>query len=215
MSRAFPSAADRAAIAESVRQAESRTSSEIVVWVQRSCDDYPHAQWKAAALGAVLAVFGAIALRRALDLWRVFEFEWALAAGAGAALGFLVVGLSPALRRWFATPEVMAKRARAAAAEAFLELELWRTRERTGILLFLALAERQAVVLADSGIASRVPAGTWDDLIAELVRALHARESATPVCAAVRRCGELLEKAGFARRADDVNEIANDVRVEE
>jgi putative membrane protein len=215
MPRKFPSAADREAIAESVRAAESRTSSEIVVWVQRSCDDYPHAQWKAAALGAVLAVFGAVGLRRALDLWRPLEFEWALAAGAGAALGFLLVGLSPGLRRWFATPEVMVKRARAAAAEAFLELELWKTRERAGILLFLALAERQAVVLADSGIAQRVPEGAWDDLIAELVRALHARESAAPVCAAVRRCGELLERAGFLRRDDDVNEISDDVRVEE
>jgi putative membrane protein len=215
MEASFPTSKDRERIAEAVREAEASTSGEIAVWLARRCDDYPHAAWKSAALGAVVAVFGAVLLRRLSHWWSPVDFEWALAAGLGAAGGYMVVSWSSTVRRWFATPEVMARRARAAAAEAFLELELWKTRERTGILLFLSLAERQAVVLGDSGIAARVPVGAWDDLVAELVRALHARESAEPICVAVRRCGELLRRAGFERRSDDSNEIADAVRVDE
>ncbi|HXX48791.1 MAG TPA: TPM domain-containing protein, partial [Myxococcota bacterium] len=98
------------------------------------------------------------------------------------------------------------ERVRRAAALAFHHGGLHATRERTGILLFVSLLERQVVVLADEGIHSRVADGTWDDVVARVLEGIRSGRADDGLVEAIRLCGEHLA-AHFPRRADDVNEL--------
>jgi putative membrane protein len=205
--------AEREEIARAVREAEARTAGEIVVSVVPRCDAYANALWKGATLGALAAAVAAAVVRALTDLWIGWLPAWlALPAAGGAAAGYLLA-LAPAVRRWLVTAEVLDERAQEEAAVEFLRAEVFRTRDRTGILLFLALFERRVVVLGDAGINARVAAGEWESIVADVVAGIRAGRPAAAVVEAVRRCGELLERRGVARAADDRDELPDAPRL--
>lgn len=206
--------ADREAIAAAVSEAEKRTSGEIVVSVTPACDEYAHAHWKGAALGSLLAVLAAAALHDLGGYWGGPLGLWmALPAAGGAALGYLLVRL-PSVRRFLATPELMERRTQARASQAFLEAEVFRTRERTGILLFVALFERRVVVLGDSGIRAKVAQQEWEGIVAGVVRGMREGRPAGALLEGIRLVGELLERHGVQRRPDDRDELPDGLRLE-
>jgi putative membrane protein len=209
------SAADREAIRAAVAEAERRTAGEIVPYVVPESDAYPNASWRGAALGALAAPLLAWAVHRLAGLWGGQHFVWmVLPAAAGAALGYLLAA-TPAVKRLLAGAATIDLRVRRRAAVAFLEQELFRTRGRTGILIFLSLFEHRVVVLGDSGINRLVEPGEWDGIVRTIVAGIRAGRPGDAVAAAVRECGALLERCGVARSADDVDELENRLRQEE
>src|SRR5215212_463190 len=54
------------------------------------------------------------------------------------------------------------------AERTFERLGMTKTKERNGVLLFIASEEQQFVILGDQGIDARVPAGFWDDIAEKL-----------------------------------------------
>src|SRR5262245_55265785 len=134
--------ADLEAIQAAVREAEERTAGEIVPYVVERSDEYPTAAWKGAALGALLGPVLALAAFRWSSLWGLPLVYWiALPAPLGGALGYLLASFLEPLQRWLVGEEILESRARRRAAVAFVEQEVFRTRDRTGILLFLSLFE--------------------------------------------------------------------------
>ena len=61
------------------------------------------------------------------------------------------------------------RRAHDNALKQFLARNVHITTARTGVLIFVSLAERYAEVVADSGINAKVPQETWNDIVADLV----------------------------------------------
>jgi putative membrane protein len=104
------------------------------------------------------------------------------------------------------------KRAQAheAASREFLRRGLTRTREKTGVLIYLALAEHHAEVLADAGIADRVDSGIWTGLIANLTDAIRDDRMMEGLEEAIRRMGAILAEHA-PPRLDDVDELPNKV----
>ncbi|HEX4495568.1 MAG TPA: hypothetical protein VIE43_07880 [Thermoanaerobaculia bacterium] len=210
----FFSQADREAIRAAVQEAEKRTSGEIVPYVVERSDVYESALWKGAALGALLGPMVALALYRWSDIWGVPMGVWiALPAPVGGAIGYLLSLLHP-VRRWMAGEPRLDARARRRAAVAFLDQEVFRTRNRTGILLFVSLFERRVVLLADSGIHQKVEEGAWEAITRRLAQGLRAARPAPALIEAIRACGELLEKHDLARAGDDADELSNELRLE-
>lgn len=210
----FFNQADLDAIQAAVQEAEARTSGEIVPYVVERSDEYPNAVWKGAALGALLGPMAALALYRWSPLWGWPLGLWiALPALLGGAAGYLLALLSP-FRRWMAGEHILDLRARRRAAAAFLEQEVFRTRQRTGILLFLSLFERRVVLLADSGIHQKVEEGEWEAITHRLAQGVRAGRPGPALVEAIRACGELLERHGVERQADDQDELLNELRRE-
>jgi putative membrane protein len=209
-------AADLEAVRAAVREAEAGTSGEIVPFVVPASDPYLSAVWKGAAFGALcgpllaLAAFllggGFWGLRGAVSLWMV------LPAAAGAAAGYLLAAAVPAVKRWLAGPAMLEARVRQRAGMAFLAEEVFKTRERTGILLFVSLFERRVVVLGDSGINRQVEAAHWESVVATVVEGIRTGRPGAGLAAGIRECGELLARFGVAIRPDDSNELADDLR---
>jgi len=96
-----------------------------------------------------------------------------------------------------------------------LEEEVFKTRDRTGILIFLALGEHRAVILADEGINRAVPEGLWDRVVADLVAGIKAGQAPRALENAVVRCGEILAEHRVEPRPDDTDELSDRPRIRE
>lgn len=209
----FFSQADLERIEATVREAEARTSGEIVPYVVAASDEYPTAAWKGAALGSLLGTLLAAAAYYFGEFWATHVLLWmTLPATAGAAVGYVLTDLLPPLKRRMAGDEILESRSYRRAEAAFLEAEVFRTRERTGILLFLSLFEHRVIVLGDSGIHQKVEQGEWDGIVQKVVAGIRAGKPAEALVAAIQECGALLERHGVARRADDRDELTNELR---
>jgi putative membrane protein len=207
------SESDLEAVRAAVREAERGTSGEIVPYVVPASDGYAGAVWKGTALGALLGPLLALAAYRLGGFWGDHISFWiALPAASGAAAGCLLAAFVPAVKRRLAGSEVIEARVRQRAALAFLGEEVFRTRERTGILLFVSLFERRVVVLGDSGINRQVAASHWEGIVATVVDGIRGGRPGAALAAGIRQCGELLARFGVAIRPDDSNELSDDLR---
>jgi putative membrane protein len=208
----FFSQADHAAIEAAVREVEARSAGEIVPYAVEHSDRYPGALWSAATLGALAASLGAALIVWAADIWGGPLALWiVLPPAAGAALGWLAAFAFPALRRTLVPDEVMAERARQRAARAFVEEEVFRTRGRTGILIFLSLFERHVVVLADRGLDGHVAPGEWEDVVASIVSGMRRGQPGPALADGIRRYTSL--GARLPPRPDDRDELSDQLRL--
>jgi len=213
--RAFFSDADLESIQKATAAGEMRTGGEIVPYIVERVVDVDEARWLGATLGALGGALIAGLVNAFGDYWGGFGVWWiTLPTIVGAGVGYLAAGIDAVGRRLI--PEDRLDRAVHLRAEAaFLEEEVFTTRDRTGILIFLALFEHRAVILADSGIHQAVPEGAWQDVIDDLIEGIKAGRAAEGLVAAISRCGELLEAHGVERRADDEDELPDQPRFRE
>lgn len=201
--------ADLGRIKAAVSEAEKGVSGEIVVYVAPTSHDYPETPWMGLCLGGGFG--GAVIL--ALDLWRPL---WAplpmiLAAVLGCAGAGLVLGLFACrVKRLWIGAERLDLMAHRGAREAFLEKEVFRTRDRTGILLYVSLFEHEVVVLGDAGINAKVGAGEWDAVVATVTDGVRRGALADGIVAGVAQCREILLKAGFKARRGDKDELPDE-----
>lgn len=213
--RSLFSDADLRRIEEAIREAEDRTRGEIVAAAVPASGDYPGAAWTGACLGSLSALVLLVLVHWRGDVWGLGSPFWALlAAGAGAAAGYLAVAWSGTLKRLLTPDELLERQVDLAARAAFLEHEVFRTRDRSGVLLYLSLMEHRVVVLGDAGIERHVEPGEWDGIVAGIVRGIREGRPGEALAAAIGRCGEILDRRGLERRSDDVDELANRLRLD-
>lgn len=208
------SEADRKRIQAAVIEAEGRTSGEIVPYIVERSDGYEAAEWRGGAIcgGAVAILFAA--LHRLTDIWLPLNFAGLVAVSIVAFLaGMLLVRFIPALMRLLSGRELMTHHVARRAAEAFIAEEVFRTRERTGILLFVSLRERMVLVVGDAGINARVQKSDWESIVAMIVGGLREGHAADGMVRAIGACGALLERQGVTRREDDTDELSDGLRI--
>ncbi len=201
-------------IAQAVRQAEANTSGEIVPYFIERSDRYEEAVWRGAGLTALLVLIVFASLRFFTDLWiPIDSVELALLTIAAGGLGTVLVATIAPLKRFFAGQNLIDHRVALRAADAFIAEEVFKTRDRTGILIFLSLEEHKVLVVGDRGINEKVDRSEWEDVVARIVRGINSGRPADGLADAIIQCGVLLEKHGFKRRSDDVDELPNRLRV--
>jgi putative membrane protein len=208
----FFSPADHVAIEAAVREVEGRSAGEIVPYAVERSDRYVRAEWSAAALGALAASLASAYAWWAGDMWGVPAAFWIAAPpAAGAALGWLAPLAFPALRRALVAPEALAERVQQRATQAFLEEEVFRTRDRTGILIFVSLFEHRVVVLADRGLDGHVAPEEWQDVVAGIASGMRHGQPGAALAEGIRRCADLA--ARISPRPDDQDELPGQLRL--
>jgi len=197
---------DRRRITAAIRDVESRTSGELVTVVARVSDSYAAFPLLAAALLALLAPAVVWFAAPDLDQLDVYAIQLGVFVAVAAATLWrpLCMRLVPAA--------VKRRQAGRLAREQFHALGLDQTRGRTGVLLFVSVAERYVEILADRGIDEKVPAGTWNGIVAAFTRQLREGKIADGFVGALTACGTPLI-AHFPRAAEDRNELP-DVLIE-
>lgn len=175
----------RARIAEAVRRAEAATSGEIVVLVAARAGTYRSAPLLFALACGLLAPWPLILLTP----WSAVSIALTQAC---IVLAALAAGLHPRARTGLVPRAIRRARAHEAARREFCSRGLSRTPDRTGVLIYLARAEGHAEIVADAGVAARVPAAAWEAAIAALLAALRRGEMEAGLVAAVERVGAIL-----------------------
>ena len=102
---------------------------------------------------------------------------------------------------------------RQVAERTFERLGMTKTDLRNGVLLFVCCEEQRFVILGDSGINERVPAGFWDDIAARLTIRFKAGEFTEGMVDAIHSAGDELKRF-FPRQKGDVNELTNEISVD-
>jgi putative membrane protein len=207
---------DEARIRDAVGRAEERTAGEIVPVVVPRSDDYEMAVWRGAGAAVLLVLLGVLLTLRFYDGWGL---GW-LFAPWGVALSVLTAGTAGALLARFVYPlqrllaggDHLDETVHGRAMQAFVEEEVFDTRDRTGILLFVSLREHRIEVLGDAGINRQVDPDDWVEMVARIQRGIQNDNLTEGLVEAIEMCGQLLERKGVDLRADDENELSDTVR---
>ncbi|MEE4271011.1 MAG: hypothetical protein V2I67_05030 [Thermoanaerobaculales bacterium] len=214
--RRFFTDADLEAVSEAAKGAEDRTSGEIVPYVVGACDEYPEAGWKAAAFGLLAGAAGGFAAHFLGGFWGGSVLQWIVVPAVVLAfVGCCLCRWVPAVRRSFVRDEILDLRARRRAAVAFVDEEVFSTRDRTGILIFVAVFEHRVIVMGDAGINRAVPDGAWAGIVDDLVAGIRSGDTASALIGGIAECGRLLEKYRVEIRPDDTDELPNELRLRE
>lgn len=197
------------AVAAAIRAAERRTSGEIFCVVARRSDDY---FFPAAFIVTVSTVAVSLAIAWILHLhWYDLRPATLVAAQLSSiACALAVLWLAPGMRIHLVPRRLRYRRAHDNALRQFLARNVHVTAERTGVLLFVSLAEHYAEVIADAGINRRVGQETWDGVVRGMID--HARRGAIAdgFVAAVGSVGALLAEH-VPVGAADANELDDHV----
>jgi putative membrane protein len=205
-------------IKTAVKDAEDKISGEIVPVIVEKSGFYTIAAYKGSMIAAAVAFSIIIVLDRyvfdasnTLFYDPVFIFIVVLLAGVLGS--FIPSAFTPLLRK-LVTQRHLDHATRQRAENAFLEEEIFNTRFRTGIMIFISLFEREVIVMADKGISKVVEQKVWDKLVVDLVSAIRAGHIVDGLEGAIRRCGEVLLEKGFHKTDDDTNELRDDLRID-
>lgn len=92
------------------------------------------------------------------------------------------------------------------AAWLFKKVGMQKTADRNGVLIYLALKERNFAIIGDSGINAVVPPGFWDSVRDHMQQRFSEGLFAEGLVEGVLMAGEKL-KEHFPRSENDVNEL--------
>jgi putative membrane protein len=193
------------AIVEAIRAAEKRSSAEIFAVLARRCGDY-----RLAATAFLLTWVIAISCVFAVLAWRHWITiplpAFALAQFMAAVTVFVLTHVFPEIAVHFVPRRVRYGHAHASAAQQFLAHGIHHTRGRTGVLVFVSLAERYAEIRADAAIDARLGQDFWNDCVARLTESAGRGDVAAGFVDAIGTIGERLAR-DFPPRPDDRNEL--------
>ena len=98
----------------------------------------------------------------------------------------------------------------ATARERFVKLGMHKTRERNGVLIYVAPAARKFAIIGDTGVHARCGEVFWQEVSAEISSHFRQGEFTQGILHGIRRAGKLLAE-NFPCRADDKNELPDEV----
>jgi putative membrane protein len=205
-------------IKAAVRQAESIISGEIVPVIVNRSANYPIASYKAAAIFSSLAFVAIVAIDRYMNVEETIFYDpltMFLIVVAIGLLGVALTNLVQPLKRMLVAQDDLDLATRQRAETAFLEEEVFNTRHRTGIMIFVSFFEHEVIVMADRGISKVVDQKEWDDMVSQLTAMISEGKIVIGLEEAIHRCGEILQAKGFAKTNDDINELRDDLRIDD
>ena len=210
---------DHARVAAAVTAAEDSSNGEIVTIATDLSDSYHDValHWSLVVLIAVLAWFAASPAT--LSWWDEMLFGgWRAAPGPHELLTLLMVlavaafTIALLVLRWLPlrlalTPgATKQRRVRRRAALLFKVGADQKTVGRTGILVYLSMAERRAEIVADEAILAVTTPDTWGEAMTVLIADVKAGRPADGICAAVGLIGQVLAQH-FPKTSTDTNEL--------
>ena len=211
-------AEDHARVSAAIAAAEAKSDGEIIAITADQSDAYHDVglHWAVLAMVAVLAFFAA--MPQHLVWWHDLIEGWSAEPTNRelltlllffALLKFLVVLFLLKLRplRMLLTPgATKTRRVRRRAIMLFKTGAERRTVGRTGILIYLSMAEHRAEIVGDEAITKVTTPETWGEAMTALLTHVKAGKPGDGIVAAVEIIGDVLAEH-FPKSSEDSNEI--------
>ena len=183
---------------------EGQTGAEVVVSVRRAAERHVATSLVfGGVVGAVVLVVMLVS-PQAYDV-RTIPLDTLLAFFLAA----LACHFVPALKRALTPKARRVRAAERAARAAFVELGIAKTKQRSGLLVFVALFERTAVVVADDGVPTALLGEPYEALVSALTTNAASLDFEA-FLATLAGLGPLLAGV-LPRRPDDENELCDQV----
>ncbi len=209
LTKNFLNDAEKKRVETAVANAEKKTAGEIVVMIVPASYSYPMAEIIGAAafalpVSVLLSIYiGGLFWIGTRDMW-LFMGIFVLAF---MGLRFLLKRMLWLKRRFISKREV-AEEVQEAAVTAFYQNGLFRTRDETGVLIYISVFEHKVWVLADRGINEKMTRDAWEEVVDVIAGGIREKQPAAAICTAVESVGVMLAEH-FPVKPDDSNELKN------
>lgn len=212
------SADDHARVSAAIAAAEAKSDGEIIAITADKSDAYHDVGLHYAVLVLFLVLAFFAAWPGQLEWWWTRLMGWTTAPSQRdlltLLLGFALLKFLVALylMKWLPlrlllTPgSTKTRRVRRRAIMLFKTGAERRTIGRTGILIYLSMAEHRAEIVGDEAITSVTTPETWGEAMATLIAHVKVGRPADGIVAAVEEIGEVLAEH-FPKSTADTNEI--------
>ncbi|MBN2157773.1 MAG: TPM domain-containing protein [Spirochaetes bacterium] len=207
--RKFINETERARIIDTVKKTEMSTAGEIVPMIVSASGAYPlSAVIGAMALSLPLALIGLHFIGPLLgtgarDLWVFLGIETAL-----FVISYIMVNNVFWIKRLFISGKEIEEEVSRSALESFYKNGLHRTRDETGVLIYISIFEKTVWVLGDRGINEKVSPEVWQEIVSIITGGIKKNRQGDAICRAISRTGEILHDH-FPVRPDDRDELPN------
>ncbi|MGE5424359.1 MAG: TPM domain-containing protein [Syntrophothermus sp.] len=96
------------------------------------------------------------------------------------------------------------------AVFVFKQLNMHKTEQRNGILIYVAVKSQKFAIIGDAGINKMVPADFWDKIKERMQQLFQKKEFANGLCYGIYKAGEHL-KQYFPFQQNDKNELSDEI----
>jgi uncharacterized membrane protein len=93
------------------------------------------------------------------------------------------------------------------AIEIFFGLKMEKTDDHNGVLIYVALKDRQLAIYGDEGIHMKVGKQFWQNAVKQMLLHFNKENYVTGICETVLTIGQTLEKEFPYEPNDDKNEL--------
>jgi putative membrane protein len=215
----FFSKAEKEQIKRSVKAAETHTTGEIAVMLVDESDRYREAETMGAgALACLVSTVISLILDYAVaSSWSLVPdphyttiWFWIPVAVILLAPAWYLFRLFPHLKLVLLSRKRVETAVRERALLSFFQKGLHRTKNETGILVFISLLERRVRIMGDRGIHARIGQAFWNARANELVKGIREGKALEVLVEVIEKCGSELRNH-FPCGADNPDELPDDV----
>lgn len=96
------------------------------------------------------------------------------------------------------------------AAQVFAKLHMHKTKERNGVLFYLATEDHKFAILGDAGVNAKTGPDFWDTIKAGMAEDFSKGNFTEGLVNGIIKAGEQL-KVHFPYQSDDENELPNEI----
>lgn len=207
-------------ISKAVTEAEKSTSGEIAVVVaKQSCDYAVYELTFAVIVGLISMILGLVYYSKIDKM--IMDMIWSnstIITTSVIGLGSFVIMIIfyflaniPMIDRLIIPKSIKDQKVHEKAQLSFLNYEVSKTKERTGILIFISKLERRVEILADIGIAEIYPNDSWQKQVDRIIAGIKDKHFADELAKVILDLGKVLVK-NFPAHEVNINELPNKVR---
>ena len=206
---------DKKRIKEAVRKVEKTTSGEIVTYFIKKSGNYLESSLIVTLFSIIIFLITICVLSY---LWLLpFSFNvinYSISIISFSGIIFLITYFIPPVKRLIISKEKKVETVHKKALQVFLDEEIFNTKDRTGILIFISSFEHQVHIITDKGIEKFLKPEEKNELVNLIIKGIKDKKPAEGIIQAIHLYGNLLVNAGYEIKQDDTNELSDEIRTE-
>ena len=194
--------AERSEITAAIQAAEQRTSGEFVAVVARVSDSY-HSVALLWAVGLALILPAPMLLFSHLRYLDIYQLQL-----VAFVLLVLACEFSPRLHMALVPKRLAHAKASRLARAQFYAQGVYLTREHSGVLLFVSLAERYVEIVADQGIHEKIGEQRWQAIVDGFTAKVASGDVVGGFTSAIAACGAAMAEH-YPAKPGDTDELSD------